>query len=405
MNEAAEPLTVSELTGRIRGLLGDAFPRVLVQGQVSNLRAQRSGHLYFSLKDQDAQLPAAMWRSQASRLRFRPEDGQEVVARGRIDVYPPHGRYQLVVDAMRPVGVGELHRRFQELGRRLSEEGLFDRERKRALPLLPRRVGVVTSPTSAALRDFLRIAWRRDPDCWITVHPVRVQGEAATAEIERALRAADASGRYDVLVTGRGGGSLEDLWCFNEEAVVRAVAACSTPVVTCVGHETDTTLADLAADARAATPSEAAELVFSERSVLRARCVELGTRLDRSAQARLDRARADVVALERSAALARPIERLERMRERLDGLFERGERATTARLREARERIARVAAHLEAVSPTAVLARGYSITLAAGDRPLVDASGVDVGDEVVTRLARGSLRSRVEAVQIEEEPT
>lgn len=405
MNDARpEPLTVTELTAQVRALLGDAFPRVIVAGQVSNLREQRSGHLYFSLKDEGAQIPAAMWRSQAARLRFRPDDGQEVVARGRIDVYAPHGRYQLIVDAMRPVGVGDLHRRYQELGRRLSEEGLFDPARKRPLPLLPRRVAIVTSPTSAALRDLLRVAWRRDPDAWITVHPVRVQGEAATAEIEAALLAADRSRRYDVIVTGRGGGSLEDLWCFNEERVVRAIAGCATPVVTCVGHETDTTLADHAADARAATPSEAAELVFPERRALGLRLEELRTRADRAVELHVDRCRRAVRAVESSAALARPLDRLERMRERLDELGERADRAALQRVDAARERTGRLAAHLQAVSPTSILERGYSITLHEG-RPLRDAASVEPGSRVETRLARGSVTAVIETTSSEEKPT
>ncbi len=388
--------SVAELTQQIKGLLGGAFGRIAVRGQISNLRRQSSGHAYFSLKDEDAQLVCAMWRSSAGRLRFRPENGQEVVAEGRIDVYPPHGKYQMIVDRMAPLGVGELHLRLEALKKQLAAEGLFEPERKQRLPLVPRRVAVITSPTSAALRDFLRIAQRRSPGAWITVFPVRVQGDEAPGEIAQALDQLSAVGEFDVVVATRGGGSIEDLWAFNEEVVARAIAACPVPIVSAVGHETDVTVADFVADARAATPSEAAELVFPETAELAARLAENNVRLDRAVSERLARARERLDALANSHALGQPLDRLRRVAQDLDEWERRATDALGRKVETARDRLGRTAAHLEAVSPVAVLARGYSITRRADARtPLVDAAAAPPGTRIVTRLNSGDLVSEV----------
>ena len=396
----AHVFSVAELTHEIQEMLGGAFRGIAVRGQISNLRAQSSGHLYFSLKDEGAQVVCAMWRSAAARLKFRPEDGQEVIAAGRIDVYPPHGKYQLIVDDLAPLGVGELHLRLEELKRRLALEGLFDPELKRDLPLLPRRVAVITSPTSAALRDFLRIARRRAPSAWLTVFPVRVQGEEAQGEIVQALRDLSAVGDFDVVVATRGGGSIEDLWAFNEESVARAIADCPVPVVSAVGHETDTTLADLVADARAATPSEAAELVFPETADLEARIAEGRARLERAVGERLSRARERVTALEKTHALARPVERLQLASQQLDEWEQRGAEALERAMDGARDRLARTAGHLAAVSPVAVLARGYSITTRDGERaPVASTDGLQVGDRLRTRLASGEVVSEITGLE------
>lgn len=398
-------LTVGQITSVIAELLGEAIPRTAIRGQIANLRRQSSGHVYFTLKDEAAQLPAVMWRSSAARLRFKPEDGQEVVATGKIEVYAPHGKYQLVVDSLSPVGVGELHLRFEELKRRLAAEGLFDEGRKRPLPAFPRRVAVVTSPTGAALRDLLKIAYRRMPGAWITLFPVRVQGDGAAEQIASAIAAigkvgAGADGAFDssfdVAIVGRGGGSIEDLWAFNEEVVARAIAASPVPVVSAVGHETDTTIADFVADRRAATPSESAEIVFPDTAEIAARIDEGRTRLAKAVTARVERARERLVAFERSAALARPLERLRRISQDLDEWERRGLQALASRVAKARERTTRVAAHLEAVSPVAVLVRGYSITTREGLREaLRGAEGLAPGDRIVTRLARGRITSEV----------
>jgi exodeoxyribonuclease VII large subunit len=389
-------LTVGEVTGLIAALLGEAFPRVAVRGQVSNLRRQSSGHLYFSLKDAEAQLPAVMWRSGAARLKFAPTDGQEVVASGRIEVYPPHGKYQLVCDTLSPLGVGELHLRFEEMKKRLEAEGLFAPDRKRPLPLVPGRVAVVTSPTGAAVRDLLRIALRRMPGAWITVFPARVQGEGSAEEVAAALASVPAVGEFDVAILARGGGSIEDLWAFNEEVVARAIAASPVPVVSAVGHETDTTIADFVADLRAATPSEAAEIVFPDVEDLAARLAENRARIGAAATQRLRLARERLDALARTHALARPLERMRRLAQDLDEWESRALAALGRHVARSRERLTRVAAHLDAVSPLAILVRGYSITTREGRREaLRDVEGLSPGDRISTRLSRGVVVSQV----------
>jgi len=396
--------TVSEITSAIAELMGEAFPRIAIRGQISNLRRQSSGHLYFSLKDAGAQLGCAMWRSSVERMKFRPEDGQEVVASGRIEVYPPHGKYQLIATSLAPLGLGDLHLKFEELKKKLAEEGLFAPERKRPLPLWPARVAVVTSPTSAAVRDFLRIAFRRMPGAWITVLPVRVQGDGAAAEVAEALSLLRRIGTFDVVVLARGGGSIEDLWAFNEDVVARAITACPVPVVSAVGHETDTTIADFCADVRAATPSEAAEIVFPDVEALAAQLADDRSRLSTAVANRMTSARDQLTRIAHHRALAEPAQRLQRIAQDLDVWEERAMLALSRRVERSHERIARIAAHLEAVSPLAVLARGYSITTRAGRREaLRGVVGVEPGDRVITRLASGSLVSEIVDVRVEKD--
>jgi exodeoxyribonuclease VII large subunit len=395
-------LTVSEITNALAELVSEAFPRLAVRGQISNLRRQSSGHLYFSLKDEGAQLVCAMWRSSAERMKFRPEDGQEVVASGRLEVYPPHGKYQLIVSSLAPMGLGDLHVKFEEMKKRLAAEGLFAPERKRPLPLWPARVAVITSPTSAAVRDFLRIAYRRMPGAWITVLPCRVQGDEAVSEVAEALKAVCSLGTFDAVVVARGGGSIEDLWAFNEEAVARAIVACPVPVVSAVGHETDTTIADFAADVRAATPSEAAEIVFPDVEALRGRLADDRARLSAAVVQRMAAARGEIDRLAKHRALAEPAQRLRRIAQDLDQWEERAMLALTRRVERSRERLSRVAAHLDAVSPLAVLGRGYSIATREGRREALRGTlGVEAGDRVVVRLASGSLLSEVIEVRPE----
>ncbi len=263
---------MSELTRRIKSSLEDQFPTVWVEGEISNLRTPSSGHAYFTLKDDSAQLRCVLFRGRGRRVAFQPEDGMQVLAFGGLDVYLARGEYQLVVELLEPKGVGALQLAFEQLKRRLEAEGLFDAARKRPLPPFPRTIGIVTSPTGAAIRDILHVIARRFADLRIVVCPVRVQGEEAPAEIVRAI-AAPRRSRLDVVIVGRGGGSIEDLWAFNDERVARAIAACRVPVISAVGHETDFTIADFVADLRAPTPSAAAELVVREKlAVLRALC-------------------------------------------------------------------------------------------------------------------------------------
>src|SRR5205085_963910 len=273
--EARRPLSVSELTARIKILLEGEFIELWIEGEVSNYRRHTSGHWYFTLKDEGAMLRCASFRMQNRLIRFAPEDGLMVRAHGRLSLYEARGEYQLIVEFMEPVGVGALQLGFEQLKRRLAAEGLFDVERKRPLPLLPRCVGVVTSPTGAAVRDILRVIRRRNEAMNVLIAPARVQGEGAASEIARAIELLNAREEVDVIIVGRGGGSIEDLWCFNEEAVARAIFNSRAPIISAVGHETDFTIADFVADLRASTPSVAAEIVTTARDEISARLLGL----------------------------------------------------------------------------------------------------------------------------------
>jgi exodeoxyribonuclease VII large subunit len=435
--------TVSELTRAVKDTLEGRFGGLWVEGEISNLRSHTSGHVYFTLKDEEAQIRAVLFRSRARRVRFEPVDGLHVLAFGRLDVYAVRGEYQLVCEVLEPKGVGALQLAFEQLKARLLAEGLFDTARKRPLPALPRRVGLVTSPTGAAVRDFLRIVTRRFAGLQVLVCPVRVQGETAAAEIAAALGTLNRLGDLDVIVLARGGGSLEDLWAFNEEAVARAVAASKIPVISAVGHETDVTIADFVADLRAPTPSAAAELVVREKTelarqvaTLRTRLVramsqragrftdrladfrrrrvltdpgrplrdwarrvdDLGSRLggamarqDRRARERLERAARAL----RPGLLAAPVRHQRRLAGQLGGRLERGVREGTARRRRAMEALA---ARLDGLSPLACLARGYAIAALPGGEVLTRAERVRPGERVTVRLHEGSLGCRVEDV-------
>jgi exodeoxyribonuclease VII large subunit len=402
---AVEPvLTVSQLTMFLKELVETAFPSVFVCGEISNLTRPQSGHSYLTLKDDQAQIKAVIWRTTASRLRFEPHDGLEVICRGRIEVYPPRGQYQLVVEEIHPKGMGALELALRQLREKLAKEGLFDPARKRRLPAFPRRIAFVTSPTGAAARDFLQVLSRRWRGASVLIIPTRVQGDGAAAEIAAGIAAANRlSGTVhavDVLVVGRGGGSLEDLWAFNEELVVRAIAASRIPVVSAVGHEIDVTLADLAADVRALTPSEAAErIVPSADDVQQSLAVRqrrlLSALLRRAAEARqrLDR-------LASNRVFRRPFERLLAASRELDAYSTRFARAIRERLLQVRQRIVSVAAHLESLSPLGILSRGYSLTTRLADGRLIDdASSLSPGDQIRTRFARGEAVSRVEHIQ------
>ncbi|HEY8395018.1 MAG TPA: exodeoxyribonuclease VII large subunit [Thermaerobacter sp.] len=392
--------SVAELTARVRLLL-EADPQlqqVWVRGEISNYKRHSSGHVYFTLKDDRAALRCVMFRSAARTLRFEPGDGMAVIAGGRIGVYEAGGQYQLYVETLEPDGVGALYLAFEQLKERLRREGLFDPERKRPLPRLPRRVGVVTSADGAALRDIIRVASRRNPRLHLIVAPVPVQGDEAAPAIAAAIRRFGRFGGVDVLIVGRGGGSWEDLWPFNEEVVVRAVAESPIPVVSAVGHETDFTLCDLAADVRAPTPSAAAELVVPDWYELRDRVVDLRQRLERAMRLRVRMARDRLERLAGSRGMFYPRDRVLQHRQRLDTLL-RDLVATARRLvDERRQRLLLLSGRLESLSPLAVLARGYSIARDARGEVLKDARRVTPGDRVDVWLHRGQLRCRVEAV-------
>lgn len=434
-------LRPSQLNALARDLLEGSFPQVWVEGEISNFSRPASGHAYFTLKDARAQVRCALFRSNAARLRFAPRDGMLVLARGRLTLYEARGDYQLVLEHLEEAGEGALRRAFEELKARLAAEGLFDTGRKRPLPAFTRRLAVITSPRGAAVRDVLSVLARRFPLLEVDVLPVPVQGEGAAAQILDMLQRAGRCGRYDLVLLTRGGGSLEDLWAFNDEALARAIAASPVPVVAAVGHEVDVSLADFAADLRAPTPSAAAELVVPDRA-------ELGDRLRRDRQRfdallargltaraqrldqaflklqalrpqlRLERGRHQLEALRhrlgqawrapsagRSERLARLLRRLDQAhpRRRLEahkhrlGLVERSLAAMPARLLEPRRMQLRgLARALEGVSPLATLGRGYAIVFDASGQVLRRAADARAGDTLRTRLADGELRVKVE---------
>src|SRR5262245_37954608 len=390
-------LSVSQLSQLIEGTLESAFQSVWVSGEVSEVSRPHSGHVYFTLRDEAAQIKAVIWRSVASRLRFQLEDGQQVICHGDLDVYPPRGTYQLVVRQVEPEGLGALQLAFKQLQARLAAEGLFDPARKRSLPLFPRRVGFVTSPSGAAIRDFLQVAARRFHGVEILVIPARVQGDGAAVEIAKGIELANRlQPALDVLVVGRGGGSLEDLWSFNEEIVVRAIFASQVPVVSAVGHEIDVTLSDLVADVRALTPREAAELVIPLAEELSTRLSAFQRRIVSMLRSRAVAARRHVEQLTRSRVLRNPQALIYDRARRLDELDGHVERAIRRRLNLARERLGAIASRAEALSPLAVLARGYSVTMREADGKLIlGADELSAGDRVVTRLSRGQFRGVV----------
>jgi exodeoxyribonuclease VII large subunit len=396
-----QTLSVSQLTAQIKNALEGEFPDVWVAGEVSNYSRPQSGHCYFTLKDDQAQIRAVMWRSAVARLKFELADGLDVICHGHIDVYAPRGSYQLVIDELQPKGVGALELALRKLREKLAGEGLFDPVRKRKLPTFPRRLAFVTSPTGAAIHDFLQVLRRRWGGVDVLVIPARVQGDGAAQEIAAGIRAANRlSPPPDVLVVGRGGGSLEDLWAFNEEPVVRAIAASKIPTVSAVGHEIDVTLSDLAADVRALTPSEAAERVVPAVEEITARILGYQQRLRHAAHRRvmLLRARYDGVASQRP--FRRPFDMIHDRSRRLDELALHSNRAIRKLLRDHQGRLATMAGKMESLSPLAVLARGYTITQEAETGAVVRAaSELSVGQEIVTRFAAGEATSRVESVR------
>ncbi len=438
----AQILTPSQLNTLARDLLEDTFPLIWVEGELGNVTRPASGHLYFTLKDARAQVRCAMFKPKSQWLKFVPREGLRVLARGRLTLYEARGDYQLVLDHLEEAGEGALRRAFEQLKARLEAEGLFDPARKRPLPAHVQRLAVITSPTGAAVRDVLSVLSRRFPMLEVDLLPSLVQGDSAAAQIAALLRRADASGRYDAILLARGGGSLEDLWAFNDEQLARAIAASDTPVVSAVGHETDFTLADFAADLRAPTPSVAAELLVPDQRDLDVRLRRLQARLLQMQRHRLGQAmqRADRAALrlqaqgpqsrlallqrrqqdaarhlaalwrqqhERQAArlrhvaavlrAAQPQRRLSVLHDRLQALASRPQAAMARQLQRDALRLRALARSLEAVSPLATVARGYSILTRADDGALVrSVAQVEPGDALQARVGDGTLRLRVE---------
>ncbi len=399
------PLTVSQLTDAIKGTLEHYFRSVWVVGEITDLARPRSGHVYLSLKDESATIRAVIWRSTVARLGIPLADGMQVICRGALDVYPPRGAYQLIIRSLQPHGEGALQQRLRALQKRLAAEGLFDMQHKKPLPRFPRRIAVITSPSGAAIRDFLEVVRRRWHGVQVLIIPTRVQGASAAPEIEHAVRLAAAfRPAFDVLVLTRGGGSIEDLWCFNDESVVRAVFECPLPVVSAIGHEIDVTLCDLVADQRALTPTEAAERVVPSAQDVAAILDMYGQRLATLLRAQLAAARNRVAALAERRVLRRPLDRVHELQRRLDEWSLRTRRAVRNRLQRARHQADHAAGRLQSLNPLAVLARGYTITQKLDDpTPIRDATTLKPGTPIRTRYASGVTISTVE--QVTPEPT
>ncbi len=399
----AKVLSVTQVTRQVQQLLQDAFPSIWVAGEVSKPNRQpASGHVYLTLKDSRAQLPAMMWRDAARGLPFQLTHGLQVIAHGRLDVYAPQGKYQFIIDQLLPKGMGPLELAFQQLKEKLDKLGFFARERKRPLPRFPRRIVLVTSPVGAAVRDLAQIIKRRWPPAEVLLRPVKVQGPGAAEQIAAAIRLVNRLLGVDVLIVGRGGGSIEDLWAFNLEIVARAIFESRIPVISAVGHESDLTIADLVADRRAATPSEAAEIVVPDQNEIRQRLDVLRKRLERRLDDHLAGVRQRLEAVAGRRSLRYPLQWLREHAVGLAGRLERMQRGLRSILDGAGQRLQADAARLEALSPLNVLSRGYSLTRKEiGLVLLRSANDTGVGERIVTRLGQGELVSRVEEVRAE----
>jgi exodeoxyribonuclease VII large subunit len=419
LDDSGRVQSVTDFTRRVKELLKGGLPPCWVQGEVSNLRAQASGHVYFSLKDAGAQLSCVMFRGDAARQSVKLRDGLQVLVYGEVDVYEARGQYQLITRALIEHGAGRLQQEFEQLKQRLAAEGLFDADRKQPLPLLPRTVGFITSPTGAAVQDFIRILQRRRWTGRLVVLPAKVQGEGAAGEMAALLRTAEALQIFDLLVIGRGGGSIEDLWAFNEEPLVRAVAACNVPIISAVGHEIDYTLCDFAADVRAETPSGAAELISSQYLSCLERLDNAGGNLDDLAATRLQHARQQFDHVRSRLRLLSPVAAVEQNHLRLDDLRNRLAAALRDSVQQGRQSLtaarARLAAvspekrvqleshrllalwkRLESASPQSVLKRGYAIMRDEQGRPVPRAKGLQAGQPLVGEFHDGKVRVRVE---------
>jgi exodeoxyribonuclease VII large subunit len=389
----ARPLTVTQLATRLRDTLESTYAAVHVEGEISGWNIAASGHAYFTIKDDGAALSCVLWASDLGRLRFRPADGMKVEIHGRASLFTRRGSLQIIAERMSVAGEGDLFRRFLELKARLEAEGLFDAERKRALPRLPRAIGVVTSPTGAVIHDIANVLRRRAPWLPVLLWPARVQGDGAAAEVASAIARLAATGRVDVMIVGRGGGSMEDLWSFNEEAVARAVRACPVPVVSAVGHETDFTICDFAADLRAPTPSAAAELVSAGHHDLAEHLDDLAMRLDRALLEPIGRLRRRVEAAERSWGMRAPEQRLRDMQQRVDDALRRMPLAIQRRMERTRARIERAESGLGGHDPDLVLRKGYAIVRRRG-RVLGRAQDVAPNDLLRIQFADGTVDAK-----------
>ncbi len=394
-SEEQKVLSVSEVTNLIKVALESSFAQVWIQGEVSNAKLHTSGHLYFTLKDAGAQISAVMWRSRVSNLHFKPEDGMKVIARGSITVYPPRGNYQIDVVQLQPLGIGELQLAFERLKKKLAAEGLFEETHKKPIPEYPERIGIVTSVSGAALQDIRSVLSRRFPTLEVVIYPVRVQGAGAAEEIAEAIREMNRYGNVDVMIVGRGGGSLEDLWAFNEEVVARAVYASKIPIISAVGHEVDFSIADFVADLRAPTPSAAAELVVRDRTELLDILRNLCYTMRQNVEDRITVLRDRIQSLLSSYSFNKPKDLLRQFAQRNDEL-ERGLNLAMTHLQElSRGRQLSLHQRLEALSPERVLGRGYAMIRQDG-KVVMSAKTLHEGERASIQFHDGEVPARVE---------
>ena len=393
--ETREILSVSELTRRIKGDLEKNFQSVWVAGEISNLSRPNSGHIYLTLKDDKAQISLVIWKSTSQRIKFQLHDGLAVLVCGDITVYPPRGNYQLIVSRILPQGMGALQLAFMQLKDKLEKEGLFDPSHKKPLPLLPRTIGIVTSPSGAAIRDILKQIGRRFPSVHVLLYPARVQGEGAKEDIVAGIRALNEYPGVDVMIVGRGGGSIEDLWAFNEEVVARAIYASRVPVISAVGHEVDVTISDLVADARALTPTAAGEMVVPDRDELLLDLQRVQERLLNSLVSKVHVARARLQSIAQATVFRRPLQTLALHQQHIDEHLQDLRRMSSQWLAMLRQRLDANAGRLEGLGPLKVLGRGYSITLKPDGSVVRRAADVAPGDTVKTVVSAGSFMSRI----------
>lgn len=394
--------TVGQINRYIRNLLENDFilSSLLVKGEISNFKAHSSGHLYFTLKDASGALSCVMFRQDAAGLPFEPENGMQVVVYGHVSLYEKTGQYQLYAEFLEPLGIGALQVAFEQLKEKLAAEGLFDGDFKREIPKNPSCIAVITSPTGAAVRDILQIVKRRDPNVKVAIFPTLVQGEQAAADIVHSLKLVNEWGKADVIILGRGGGSMEDLWCFNDENVARAVFASEIPVISAVGHETDFTITDFVADMRAPTPSAAAELATMPLSERREAFHRLELRLERDVSALLTSCRRRLDLLKSRPVMERPLERIYRTMMDMEETQQRLDKEMTNRLMQRAERWQYLTNRLEAVSPLAVMSRGYVMAVASSGKLLTSVKQAEVGDRVTLHLQDGKMETNIQEKEV-----
>lgn len=392
--------SVYEITREIKYALETGFPPIFVEGEISNFKRHSSGHFYFSLKDSEAQLSCVMWKGRNMNLAFQPQNGMKVLAFGQLTVYERQGKYQLDVFSLRPLGTGALHLAFEALKKKLAEEGLFDPMHKKTIPEFPERIGIVTSESGAAIRDILQILKRRAPWTEIVLRPVRVQGIGAAEEIATAIEEFNELGNVDVLIVGRGGGSVEDLWVFNEEIVARAIYRSRIPIISAVGHEIDFSIADFVADLRAPTPSAAAELVVKDKQELKNQLQNFLSRIYKCVQNELTLYKERISRIQRSWALRWPIEKIREYRQRIDDLCQEMVTSLSHTIQHYRVECEALSGKLISLNPEAVLRRGYSITFRLRDGRIVSkSSDLEIEERVRIRFAQGTVQGKIEEIE------